>query len=403
MPTSDEVNVVTGAIMLSFTPLFLIFIYLLHRQRAERIIAVRSYFFMCAQHVGTVIIVVLNCVQMLRVPHQRGCQLVIWTQVSFLPLWLWPFIMRCLVYLFRYYVTQERKAGRFNSRLIRLLRYISPRLLFRVWLVVLVALLSIMFSMSITLYAQGSSQDDVLYPSCSRAGMPVNISTLMYGVGVPMAFMVFLTAAILWRSQDAYYIKAELYAAMILYTPLLVMGLAGGIKVNGKSLSDFLPGPAPITIAQYLSFLVSCVAVYFLSKKTVKIEENLDLKDLLRDPHFHSQFSHFLVLQLSIENLQFWDAVEIFRQGGGQADAARDIYNKFIKKGSVCQVNISGTSYQQADKAVTDGAFSPIMFDEAQREIMHILLFHSYPLYKNTTVSESSSYSLSAHESGEVV
>jgi len=79
--------------------------------------------------------------------------------------------------------------------------------------------------------------------------------------------------------------------------------------------------------------------------------------DALRtDPNWTALFRVFLTSELSGESLEFLDAVDEFKRlyPNGDEDAARVIYQRFVREGSERQINVPYTM-----RVETDAAFAP--------------------------------------------
>lgn len=106
----------------------------------------------------------------------------------------------------------------------------------------------------------------------------------------------------------------------------------------------------------------------------------IDLKHLIRHPLGFELFEQHMEKEFTKEHLDFYFAVEKFRQGAPDALSSADIKRKYIGSESETQVNISAGMAQE----VLDLPESPDMFDIAQEEVYKLMKRDNFERFKKT-------------------
>jgi hypothetical protein len=114
---------------------------------------------------------------------------------------------------------------------------------------------------------------------------------------------------------------------------------------------------------------------------------------ILNTTHLCLGFRKFLKKEHAEENLDFWLAVEHFRNKPEESEAqclmdALKIYKKFILTGSEFEINLDGTITREIYQNLNLVNISPSLFDDAQREIYLLIKRDSYPRFKRTIICE---------------
>lgn len=103
-------------------------------------------------------------------------------------------------------------------------------------------------------------------------------------------------------------------------------------------------------------------------------------ENLLNDPKGLAHFNQFVQKEYCSENLDFWVAVNEFREKNPQGDrlkrAVNNIFDTYIKTTAERQVNVNGKTRQN----IIENKDSPTItiFDEAQKQILKLMKDHSY-------------------------
>ncbi|CAD6185601.1 unnamed protein product [Caenorhabditis auriculariae] len=112
-------------------------------------------------------------------------------------------------------------------------------------------------------------------------------------------------------------------------------------------------------------------------------------KKVLRDPVLRQPFQDFLEQQFCAENLNFYIAVEQFREQnfytddkiGERAVMARRIYERYFAQNSTEPVNIDNSTSKRIRETIDDGLFPRNTFDIAQYQILHLLKYDCWPRF----------------------
>eukprot|EP01113_Clastostelium_recurvatum_P047253 TRINITY_DN8396_c0_g1_i1.p1 TRINITY_DN8396_c0_g1~~TRINITY_DN8396_c0_g1_i1.p1 ORF type:complete len:262 (+),score=67.80 TRINITY_DN8396_c0_g1_i1:282-1067(+) len=208
----------------------------------------------------------------------------------------------------------------------------------------------------------------------------------------------------------------------------VVYALTRFVKINGVPLGLYMPGMFVLSLGLLSSFFISGVHTFYLAWQEYRQDYETGSRDFLHDiTHstvFRNKFADFLCLQLSIENLLFWEDVQKYKACPPDLmqAMATTIYNKYIKVGSAFEVNVSDTARQDVKDAILSSSPSssprqptktsnagevtsssspspppppsrPLVeiFHAAEVEVYANLRFHSYPCYVAARRSPNSS------------
>ena len=125
-----------------------------------------------------------------------------------------------------------------------------------------------------------------------------------------------------------------------------------------------------------------------LSNNTVHVDKWMEsLDNLLRDPIGVEVFRDFLVTQICVENLDFWLAVEKYKNLKTPIEIGLHksaIFQKFIHDRGPSQVNLEERLRREiiTNLQIPDTS----LFNQAQKQIYHILRYDCYPRFKMSTV-----------------
>jgi len=298
------------------------------------------------------------------------------------PFFLLPLFIRCWIFNCKFYITRARYQGVSADVIIKKVWLLRPSSITICWLFLffIQILIPIIFSIPSHLVGWKVLPSDF---SCD------NISTifLQYSLTVIYLIAVLVSVIFLWPSRDAYYIKSELRFTLYFWVIFIIPPWLAASLESTSRFAYYFPSLSFVMLGMYGNFLVSGVLIYWQSRKTFNFDEGnrFDLKNLLLKPHFRRQFEDFLCLQLSIENLQFFDAVQQFKVSEPTLELARSIFAKFIEPGSEFEVNISGSTLcgtrDKLAEAAVDNSTMCNVFDTAEDEVYSLLIFHSLPVF----------------------
>ncbi|KAK0397610.1 hypothetical protein QR680_002190 [Steinernema hermaphroditum] len=111
-----------------------------------------------------------------------------------------------------------------------------------------------------------------------------------------------------------------------------------------------------------------------------------DIEKLLKNETYRRPFQSFLEQQFCAENLNFYMAVEDYRQiPDSELDrritVARQIYERHFTANSVEPVNIDNSTNKAIREAVHKEKFTSDLYDVAQYQIFHLLKYDCWPRY----------------------
>ncbi|KAL1498482.1 hypothetical protein AB1Y20_013807 [Prymnesium parvum] len=109
----------------------------------------------------------------------------------------------------------------------------------------------------------------------------------------------------------------------------------------------------------------------------IKVSVNLNLASVLSTKEGQQRMEEQLAKEYSEENINFWKAVQSYRELGPaeRAAEAKVIINTYVKNGAECQVNLPAelVSRTLADVDATQDEPAADVFDEAQTEIFKLM------------------------------
>ncbi|VDM52795.1 unnamed protein product [Angiostrongylus costaricensis] len=106
-------------------------------------------------------------------------------------------------------------------------------------------------------------------------------------------------------------------------------------------------------------------------------------KRVLRDPKLRQPFQAFLEQQFCAENLNFYVAVERFRdmQFNNETNFARHIYERHFATNSAEPVNVDNSTSKRIRETMEAGKYPRNTFDLAQYQIFHLLKYDCWPRF----------------------
>ena len=113
------------------------------------------------------------------------------------------------------------------------------------------------------------------------------------------------------------------------------------------------------------------------------LQAKAELKHILSHPTGLSMFDTFLKKELADENIQFWTAVNDFKETVSK-ESAQALYEKYISEAADLQVNVPG-KMRKAIKAVVDGEeITEDIFEGSQNEIYKLMVRDNFARFKKT-------------------
>eukprot|EP01113_Clastostelium_recurvatum_P046688 TRINITY_DN8219_c0_g1_i1.p1 TRINITY_DN8219_c0_g1~~TRINITY_DN8219_c0_g1_i1.p1 ORF type:complete len:462 (+),score=29.01 TRINITY_DN8219_c0_g1_i1:47-1387(+) len=375
-----------------FVPIIVASISVLHTMRDTHVVTQRSYFFVLLQNIGCLVFIVLLSADMMTTSRQY-CDVQIWKSTvpfSFLVL---PLFMRVWIYCFRYYLTRERKkhegrGGRWRSvpkAFMRRLRMIKSSFLLRLWVcafsvLILLPVLSTVVRVATNSPAWVPRHNDSAQ-ICLWQDNNVG-SGVTYGLAALSAIIIIFSMKYLWKSEDVYHIKGELKALLAIWVVDFVV-----LEVlSGLHLGTHVPLNMVVALGVMATAFLTGPWLVFLAYKERRLRKtSSDLAKILPNTDFRAEFSDFLSIQLSVENLLFYEEVQVYKilpAGPEQIGLAVHIFSKYIAKEAPCEINISDQTKQMCSmRMAVATSITRDVFANAEREVFHNLQFHSFPLF----------------------
>ncbi|UMM41809.1 hypothetical protein L5515_017906 [Caenorhabditis briggsae] len=118
-------------------------------------------------------------------------------------------------------------------------------------------------------------------------------------------------------------------------------------------------------------------------------------KKVIRDPLLRSPFQEFLEQQFCAENLNFYLAVEQFKEISDfqeRVSFGRRIFDRYFAMNSTEPVNIDNSTSKRIRETVESGAFPLDTYDIAQYQILHLLKYDCWPRFLRSTNNTQPSF-----------
>eukprot|EP01113_Clastostelium_recurvatum_P041913 TRINITY_DN6733_c0_g1_i2.p1 TRINITY_DN6733_c0_g1~~TRINITY_DN6733_c0_g1_i2.p1 ORF type:complete len:460 (+),score=29.64 TRINITY_DN6733_c0_g1_i2:134-1381(+) len=364
--------------------------------RDTHVIAKRGYIFLLLQNLGMLYSIVILSVDVMT-GERRLCYLYVWVSIGGYIFYGLPLFMRTHIYCIRFNLAQERKLERPSPFFMKRLWLISPAFLMKLFLVLFILQIAVPIGFSIQSAVQDEPYESLRHHEAQGCALEQNhaLSSFSYFFIAVYMFSIIMCVICLWKSSDAYYIKLEMQLTLIIWIAVVV--IAYSIRSVPTLLVVYYPAPLNVTgmVGMILSCIVSDVFLIHWARQERKIfEADVDLGLRLESNAFRHDFAEFLCSQFAIENLLFWDAVQSYKRlpqdSEEQMRKAKIIYEKYIAVSSVCEVNLGSQTRQSIGASVRPGInVTADTFSVAEREVMYMLKFHSYPLYMMRRSSSS--------------
>ncbi|EFO82243.1 CRE-RGS-6 protein [Caenorhabditis remanei] len=118
-------------------------------------------------------------------------------------------------------------------------------------------------------------------------------------------------------------------------------------------------------------------------------------KKVIRDPVLRAPFQEFLEQQFCAENLNFYLAVEQFKEIQDfqeRSSFGRRIFDRYFAMNSTEPVNIDNSTSKRIRETVESGAFPLDTYDVAQYQILHLLKYDCWPRFLRSTNNTQPSF-----------
>lgn len=127
------------------------------------------------------------------------------------------------------------------------------------------------------------------------------------------------------------------------------------------------------------------VCVIATEKDASCAEGTMTLMEAMSDKRVKIGFRKFLESEFSVENLDFWEAVEAYKRikdNDTRERRAKEIYDEYISHHAARQINLDSHKRQQIIKRMSDGSLpTKCIFNAAQRYNFNVMENDSYPRF----------------------
>eukprot|EP01083_Nonionella_stella_P059031 154512_1 len=219
---------------------------------------------------------------------------------------------------------------------------------------------------------------DLHYSECKE----LRQSFVPYFMGFTLLWAIFYCVAsfTVVSINDVFFLRNELFVVGVLLT---FEGIALPVAFSFLPLGDLHIILFMTTIHISLLYFSSILpALHTFRPPCHKIQEKLlpkSLNSLLATEKGANSFRKHLMKEFSVENIQFYEAVDEFRETSFSGNllhmytSANKINQKYIKPGSPMEVNISSKKRSLLCERINAKKISPTMFDDAYNEIYKLM------------------------------
>jgi len=195
--------------------------------------------------------------------------------------------------------------------------------------------------------------------------------------------------------RDAYGIQLELDTTIILTSFGYVLSLMFDmLKSRGilKSIIVIFPAPNWLIIVlmalHHVNVVVPVIEAYW---KPYQADPTgwLAFRQMLIEPKTLQEFREFTAREFSIENVLFYETLQVVRHLRGVDDwelrcACREVYQQFVKPGAELELNLLSSTAHQVRKVFEKGPPEEIsveVFDQVEREVLRLMYESTYPRF----------------------
>ncbi|CAI5455249.1 unnamed protein product [Caenorhabditis angaria] len=118
-------------------------------------------------------------------------------------------------------------------------------------------------------------------------------------------------------------------------------------------------------------------------------------KKVIRDPQLRAPFQEFLEQQFCAENLNFYLAVEQYKEIDDfteRSQFGRRIFDRYFAMNSTEPVNIDNSTSKRIRETVDSGTFPCDTYDVAQYQILHLLKYDCWPRFLRSASNNQPSF-----------
>eukprot|EP01126_Amoeba_proteus_P044504 TRINITY_DN4946_c0_g2_i1.p1 TRINITY_DN4946_c0_g2~~TRINITY_DN4946_c0_g2_i1.p1 ORF type:complete len:183 (+),score=39.97 TRINITY_DN4946_c0_g2_i1:238-786(+) len=150
-------------------------------------------------------------------------------------------------------------------------------------------------------------------------------------------------------------------------------------------------------LGTFFSGLQALVSRSDMSKETFK--ELITEKGILcfiEDPLGFETFKKYLTKTSCSESLEFWGEVQLYKTVGNDqlVESARHIYTRYVARDSPQEINICSYKEEEITLKINAGIISHNMFDNAESEILKLMIQNNWVTFINSEDFDSFTESL---------
>jgi len=329
-------------------------------------------------------------------PTGESCNFELWSRFLKFSVYGFSLLLRAWIFAFKYHTARSQVTDQIPTAIKWCLKnkwLISPWFLAPLWIITFG--IHILFPILVLTLETGDLLPVTKTSQCTSDSLllaAVNwILPALYAMAV--VFLMFQ----LRLSEDAFHIRDELRAVGAIWVVGSILWLLTNVSPADWMIGYYLPGFVWLQLSFMISFCVSTIWVWNLSRQhgascfarpAKYIPKSIELApppfiSLLRDDLFRKDFSNFLCLQFCVENLFFWEAVQQFHSihPNEMKTEAKAMFDKYLASGSAYEVNIPHAAKKLIETQIKEGVFSHSMFDDAAAATLKLMELDSYPRF----------------------
>lgn len=307
-------------------------------------------------------------------------------------MWVYPTFYRCLILWYKFGLQAIMVNGRQDTLKDRTITFLNRhKVLLSTKFVLLFFYLGVfVFFVSLALVIYFLDHSEATY-GCYRHGGYL-VMEIEGGLAVGLAgFNMWL----LWNTEDAYLIKAELGALFFLGTPFfLVWAVSAVLRWTGLLLSMFWHSVLEVVFI-LCSLYIPLVGSYVYTRAFHRYQRlrtepsggpEKQIETIFSHPLLQRDFELFCQKTWSVENLLFYLAVRRYKMLPPEnlLDEARKMHADYIEDGSVLQINLVMGDREAINERISEGKAGSDLFKEAEHHVIHLLRFSVIPLWTSS-------------------
>lgn len=276
----------------------------------------------------------------------------------------------CVRVFFMYIIFQEQE----NLYKSRFVNFINTKSFFCVLLCVFLSpIILIQFIVKNEKYQNSTCVSSVTYYSVALI--------------IIMTFFCFFLLLFIRQKVDLHFLKNEFSTINGLNVLLIIVYIINiiGEPVMATKIKHFYIEAMIITIAMMPLILSIHYEKNMSLLRNKTIDYNETLKKILRNPPKKNAFREFLKKELSVENLDFYDAVEAFKndQNSIKNQTYIKIYQNFFDSCGNQQLNLRGDLRMEVKIMIEKGDVNLNMFDKTRDYIFNIMAYDALLRFLN--------------------